>query len=140
MRRIPGARYIRLETNQGVTPARNEGIRASKGKYVAFLDDDDLWLPHRIKEHVSVLEACPEIGWVYGQYVVPGEGRHVVVPLEDHCKSFRSLFQALLMRNLLQLNVVLVRSETFKIVGLFDENLRAEEDYDCFSAFLLRFL
>ena len=50
------AKFIRHETNQGASAARNSGIKASQGKYVAFLDDDDLFLPHKLKTQVPVLE------------------------------------------------------------------------------------
>lgn len=48
--------------NRGMSASRNAGIRCAKGKYVALLDADDIWLPDRLKRHVEVLERNPEAG------------------------------------------------------------------------------
>ncbi len=52
--------------NHGQGAARNLGIRRSKGEYIAFLDADDVWLPHKLEEQVAILNANPEAGMVYG--------------------------------------------------------------------------
>jgi glycosyltransferase involved in cell wall biosynthesis len=67
-------RYVRLEKNAGASAARNAGIRASRGTYIAMLDDDDLWMPHRLRAHVPQLEMRPDVRVVYGQVLVKGDG------------------------------------------------------------------
>jgi glycosyltransferase involved in cell wall biosynthesis len=52
--------------NRGVSVSRNLGSRHAKGKYVAFLDSDDVWLPNKLQRQVTILGACPEAGMVYG--------------------------------------------------------------------------
>lgn len=52
--------------NRGASASRNLGIRHSRGKYIGFLDADDVWLPSKIKEQVALMEAHPRVGMLYG--------------------------------------------------------------------------
>jgi len=52
--------------NRGMSATRNLGIRHSKGKYIAFLDADDVWLPHKLERQVAIFECYPKAGMVYG--------------------------------------------------------------------------
>ena len=62
--------------HRGATTSRNLGIGRARGGYLALLDADDVWLPHKLVEQVAILEANPEAGMVYGQardWSTPGE-------------------------------------------------------------------
>jgi glycosyltransferase involved in cell wall biosynthesis len=50
--------------NLGMSAARNLGIRSAKGKYLSFLDADDLWLPNKLEQQVSILESQPETAFL----------------------------------------------------------------------------
>jgi glycosyltransferase involved in cell wall biosynthesis len=66
----PGqVRYLehRGRANRGMSASRNLGIRNAKGSYIALLDADDVWLPHKLEEQVSILERYPEAGMLYGK-------------------------------------------------------------------------
>jgi glycosyltransferase involved in cell wall biosynthesis len=52
--------------NRGMSASRNLGIDHSTGTYIALLDADDVWLPHKLAEQVAILDAHPEAGMVYG--------------------------------------------------------------------------
>jgi glycosyltransferase involved in cell wall biosynthesis len=51
--------------NRGMSATRNLGIRSARGRYIAFVDADDVWLRHKLEQQVAVLEAHPEAGMVY---------------------------------------------------------------------------
>ena len=72
---VPHVRLIQ-QANQGVSTARNQGLRASQGRYVCFLDQDDFWHPAKLRLQAAVLDAHPEIGAVVCPYQVwtPGTG------------------------------------------------------------------
>lgn len=59
-------RYVKIENSGGPAKPRNVGIKEAKGKYLAFVDDDDLWLPNKLEKQVAVLESNPDFGLVHG--------------------------------------------------------------------------
>lgn len=64
----PRIRYLEHpgHANRGMSATRNLGLRHASGHYVALLDADDVWLPHKLEEQVAILEAHPEAGMVCG--------------------------------------------------------------------------
>jgi glycosyltransferase involved in cell wall biosynthesis len=129
VRRHPTVRYIRHAANRGGSAARNTGIAASSGSLIAFLDDDDLWLPNKLALQVPVLQAHPEAGGVYSHMRVSDERGGFLWPDRTHTKS-GFMFRALLLDNFMDGHTVLVRREAFGTAGYFDEQLTSSQDYD----------
>jgi glycosyltransferase involved in cell wall biosynthesis len=55
--------------NRHMSASRNLGISQAKGQYIAFLDADDVWLPHKLEQQVAILDSHPEAGMVYGRFL-----------------------------------------------------------------------
>jgi glycosyltransferase involved in cell wall biosynthesis len=141
VQQYPTARYIRHERNRGASAARNSGISASSGKYLAFLDDDDLFLPHKLKVQVRVLESRPDIGVLYGQISISGDASCEAWP---ESAPSGNVFEELLMLtdDFMSPDALLIRREAFEKAGYFDESLPTMEHYDMYVrlAFHVRFL
>src|SRR5215216_2838242 len=52
--------------NRGISASQNLGIRNARGKYIAFLDSDDVWLPEKLKQQVEILNAQSQVAMLYG--------------------------------------------------------------------------
>jgi len=60
----PNVHFLHIPETPYPAVARNYGIKVSNGKYIAFLDDDDIWYPQKLLKQMNILERCPEIGLV----------------------------------------------------------------------------
>lgn len=129
----PRVRYI-FQENRGLAGARNTGVRAARGTYIAFLDDDDEYLPTKLAQQVPALDAHPEYSVVYSDvYLCDADGkpmRLVADALGRGSPPTGMVLEALVQGNFLVSNAPLVRRECFSQVGLFDERLRVFEDWD----------
>jgi glycosyltransferase involved in cell wall biosynthesis len=66
--RLERVRYLEPARGpRGTSASRNLGVRHARGRYVAFLDGDDVWLPRKLEDQVAILEAHPEVALVYGK-------------------------------------------------------------------------
>lgn len=128
-RYFPNIRYIR-QSNQGLSGARNTGIRAAQGDYVGFLDSDDLWLPNFINTLSPMLDANPSLGAVYGGSQFVDESLRPLVQRSTRVVPPNQLHDALVDGEWFPPCCVLARRSAFDRVGLFVEMLRASEDWE----------
>ena len=137
--RDPRVRYLR-QPNQRQAVAKNTGLAAARGRYVQFLDADDLLEPRKLERQVGFLEATPAADIVYGGaryfhterpderlYGISGE-EHPWMP--ELSGAGRELVHALVRMNIMAINAALVRREVFDDVGPFDPALPPVEDWD----------
>jgi glycosyltransferase involved in cell wall biosynthesis len=133
-------RLIRHDHNKGEAASRNTGIVNANGEFLAFLDDDDEWLPDKLALQVDLLEkASSRVGAVYTGMVI--------VNLSDNKVLFQNIptKRGDLLKDMLFENVigtpskVLIRRSCIQKVGLFDENLNYYVDYDFFLRFAKHF-
>jgi glycosyltransferase involved in cell wall biosynthesis len=120
--------YI-FQENRGVSSARNLGIRASTGELIAFLDSDDLWLPEKLEQQVTIMDQHPELQLCHTEEIWIRRGLRVN-PKKKHKKYSGYIFQYCLPLCVISPSSVLIRRTLFDKVGYFDEHLPACEDYD----------
>ncbi len=119
--------YI-YQTNKGLAGARNAGIKNSSGKYIAFLDADDLFLPEKVAEQVGILEKNAGYGVCYSDLLHFDEKGNVY----HHRYKYPSgdVLEPLLRKQLINPLTVMARRDLFEKYGYFDEKLRRSEDWD----------
>lgn len=126
-------RYIRHDKNRGAGAARNTGIRAARGEYIAFQDSDDKWYPNRLEEIAGIMEDHENIDFIfsYGKIIKNGEiiGDVGRAPWANDL-SREELVVRLFSDNFIALQGVVVKKERVLEVGGFDERLTSAEDYD----------
>lgn len=132
---------ISHDRNRGLAAARNSGIRAAKGTYIAYLDDDDRYLPHHLETLVTYLErqesrVAYTDAWRVHERQVDGiyveTGRDVPYSCDFNPAE-------LLVANYFPVLCVMHARECLEAVGVFDEALFAHEDWDLWIRMATRF-
>lgn len=136
--------------NQGASAARNLGIQHARGRYIALLDADDIWLPHKLAQQVKILSAQPEAAMLFGntQYWYSWTGRAEDAH-SDHLEGIgvepdTLITPPTLLTRILQQKVpvpctcsVLLRREAVENIGGFEESFRRVFTDQVFYAKLL---
>ncbi len=120
------------EQHKGVSAARNRGIRASKGEYIAFLDSDDTWLPSKLALQVEILDTHPEIGFIFCDVAFMANEKILnATVFKSRGKPYSgSIYKQVISKNFISTSAMIVRKKCFDRVGLFDELLQVSEDHD----------
>lgn len=125
------------QENAGLSAARNAGIKHSKADYIALLDADDLWHPTKLSSQIKLFQDSqnPQLGAVYCAYglidvagnLLPTKAQALIAP-----KLRGNVYKPLLRGNFISGSgsSVLIARTVFDQVGLFDQKLKACEDWD----------
>ena len=120
-------RYVAI-ANGGSSVARNAGLEAARGEFIALLDDDDLLEPGLVAQAVDVLRERPAAGMVYTSFVMVDADNQ---PLATHHLSAEGrVYRRFLLRCKVSLSGVVLRKETVQRTGTFDPALRMGQDRD----------
>lgn len=130
-------RYI-FQNNSGVSKARNTGIRAAKGNYIAFLDSDDLWDPRKLSTQLQFFENNPD-SYIYYTREIWMRNNSRVNPPQVYFPGDRNILPKLLKRCFIGASSVMVRKDLFDHIGYFDESLPVCEDLDLWLRIILKF-
>lgn len=126
---------IRLPRNVGRSAARNEGINAARGAYVAVIDADDHWMPDRLSRQVEFMEARPKLTLCGAWGIIDKNGRELEWRQPEDPEAVK--------RSILWINPfihcsVLIRREALREAGGYDAGLHFSEDYDLYLRLLRR--
>ncbi len=144
------------EPQRGLSRSRNAGIRRSAQEWIALLDSDDLWDARKLERQWAAIQACPDAGLIatYFRVIQDGavllensndaagerwEGYRGPMTVSDDCRYFSKVEPDFFPRFLPSCSDALVKREVFESVGLFDETVLYNEDFEFFLRVLARF-
>lgn len=136
-RDYPRVKVIR-QANRGVSHARNTGIGAASGDWIAFLDSDDAWLPEKLARQLRALAEHPKRCIVHCDEVWIRRGIRVNQKAK-HRKYGGHIFAKCLPLCVISPSASLINRSVFDEVGMFDESLPACEDYDMWLRICARY-
>jgi glycosyltransferase involved in cell wall biosynthesis len=152
----PDINYV-YQVNKGLSTARNTGIGVARGRYIAYLDSDDLWLPGAAQSMIEFLDKNPNVGVCFAESRVGNDaegftpwsewaGREEFAKLpateSDGFRIFdRAGFHRLLIRrNVVFTGAVLQRREVLDTCGLFNPKLNAAGDWELYLRMAARYV
>jgi len=124
-------RYIQHEKNKGEAAARNTGIKAARGEYIASQDSDDEWLPEKLRKQMEVFKsASSRVGVVYTGFWRIKDNKKVYTPSSNIKPKEGDIHKNLLKENFIGTPVTLIKKECFHKVGMFNETLPHLVDWE----------
>lgn len=133
-------KLLKMKKNSGVSAARNAGINLARGKFIAFLDADDIWLQGKIQKQIDVMERDPTITLVSCNTRLVSESGlqlkvgHINRPPVEGINAWKTL----LIYNFLPTPTILTYRRLIEDIGGFDESLAVGEDLDLWIKLAMR--
>lgn len=125
---FPSVKYLYQE-NDGVSSARNKGLKIAKGEWLAFLDSDDEWLSSKLEKQIAILKLTPDAKICHTEEIWVRNGVRVN-QMKKHKKTGGWIFPQCLPLCAMSPSSIVIHRSVFDEVGEFDTSLPACEDYD----------
>ncbi|MFI5324415.1 MAG: glycosyltransferase family 2 protein, partial [Thermodesulfobacteriota bacterium] len=122
--------YKKNTSNEGIPTTRNIALSYTNGKYIAFLDDDDEWMPDKLEKQLNIMEnSSTSLGCVYtGRNLIYTDDKSLNQTIVPQYR--KKILKELLLDNFINTSTTLLRAACFEKVGMFDESIPFAEDYD----------
>ncbi len=143
IRKFEDSRIKYIKTDYSGVPARprNIGVKKAKGEYIAFCDDDDMWLPEKLEKQIRIFQISKETAMLYTRYKTIEDGviTNKIFPENGNYKS-GDIFKSLYLRSFILCSSAMVKRSVLDQVGLFntDPNLITCEDADLWLRIALK--
>jgi glycosyltransferase involved in cell wall biosynthesis len=121
--------YFRNPNYGVIAVNRNYGIQKARGKFIAFCDDDDIWLADKLRQQVFLMERHPDVALCYTN-AESFTGKKIIERRRIRRCIRRNYFFQLLRGNYIPNSSVLVRTKVFQSLGLFTTDATLREDYE----------
>jgi len=126
-------RYIKEMVPKGAGAARNKGLKAARGEYIAFQDSDNEWIAEKLEKQMKEFaSASKETGVVYTGYLKINGIKKEYYPQKYIRKKEGDIHEELLVENFIGCQTIVAKIECFARAGEFDENLPTNEDWELF--------
>ncbi len=133
---FPDVRYC-YQRHAGVSAARNHGIRKAQSQWVALLDSDDAWLPAKLSAQATAIRDNPTVRLIHTNETWLRNG--VQIQQKKHHQKFGGMiFERCLPLCVISPSSAVIRRDVFTDIGLFNESLKACEDYDFWLRYCAR--
>lgn len=125
------------QKNHGLGYSRNVALEHSSGKYIAFLDHDDVWLPNKLEKQMAIFENNVNIDFIYTNYYIAKNRKLTIKYKKEQPKG--SVFERFLSDYPVHVSTTVVRKSSIdNLHSLFNPDLNMTEDYDFFMRILYK--
>ncbi len=123
--------YLPISHNVGLGAARNLALQRSSGEFIAFIDHDDVWMPHKLARQLPLFEASPRVGLVYSDCLNVWETGYRFRQFEKLRPCAGEVFRELLVQYPVSIQTVVIRRQILEgTAEAFDARFRVLEDLD----------